>query len=103
MYVWLVDMWLSYEYEGINKLSSKNKINDKLGIINVIYNGETLDTIDVYLDKTLHFNLLLFLIQTKMIYPTILIIIAIISIVLIHNKNILYNLYLIACNITLGL
>ena len=78
---------VSYEYEGINKLSSKNKINDKLGIINVIYNGETLDPIDVYLDKTLHFNLLLFLIQTKMIYPTILIIIAIISIVLIHNKN----------------
>ncbi len=79
-----------YKYNGIGALSSKNKINDKLGTIDIIYNNEVLDSIDVYLDKSLRFSLLLFLTQTKLIYPTILLLVIVllsIIIILVRKKT----------------
>ncbi len=79
-----------YKYNGIDALSSKNKINDKLGTIDIIYNNEVLDSIDVYLDKSLRFSLLLFLTQTKLIYPTILLLVIVllsIIIILVRKKT----------------
>lgn len=79
-----------YKYNGIDALSNKNKINDRLGTIDIIYNNEVLDSIDVYLDKSLKFSLLLFLTQTKLIYPTILLLVIIllsIIIILVRKKT----------------
>lgn len=59
---------IKYEYNGLNKISYKNRIGDKLGIVNIIYDGITIDTFDVFLTETVNFNLFLFLLQTKIIY-----------------------------------
>ena len=47
---------IKYEYNGIDTISKKIKTNDKLGSINIIYDGEVLDTYDVYLDSDIEYN-----------------------------------------------
>lgn len=47
---------IEYVYNGIDTISKKIKTNDKLGSINIIYDGEVLDTYDVYLDSDIEYN-----------------------------------------------
>lgn len=66
---------ITYHYNGIDSLSYKNKKEDKIGYLNILYNNEVLDTIDVYLKKDISFAILPFLIQTKLIYIVMLILV----------------------------
>ena len=59
---------IKYEYNGLDKISYKNKIGDKLGSVNIIYDDNIIDTFDVFLTETINFSLLTFLLQTKLIY-----------------------------------
>lgn len=59
---------IKYEYNGLDKISYKNKIGDKLGSVNIIYDDNKIGTFDVFLTETINFNLLTFLLQTKLIY-----------------------------------
>jgi D-alanyl-D-alanine carboxypeptidase (penicillin-binding protein 5/6) len=46
---------LEYEYKGVEELTYKNKVGQKLGVVSVKYNDEVLTTYDVYLDDTLEY------------------------------------------------
>lgn len=48
---------VKYEYDGIEVLTPKNKINDKIGKISIIYNGKKLDEYDIYLKKKIESNI----------------------------------------------
>lgn len=75
---------LIYSYNGTNEISHKNKIGEKLGVVDITYNGELINTIDIYLNSAIDFNLFYFLIQTKLIIP-IIILILIITLLCIKN------------------
>ena len=70
---------IEYVYDGIDSIDKKIKTNDKLGIISIKYNGEVLDTYDVYLDTDIEYN--------KHYLKYIIIGLIIISIVFIIYKN----------------
>ncbi len=70
-----------YKYNGIDTISYKNKIGEKLGTVDIIYNDQVMDTIDIFLTTTINFNLLSFLKQTKLIYPIIIVILFIILLI----------------------
>ena len=59
---------IKYEYNGLDKISYKNKIGDKLGSVNIIYDDNKIGTFDVFLTETINFSLFRFLLQTKLIY-----------------------------------
>ena len=42
---------IDYSYEGIDELTYKNKLGDKLGVVTVKYDGKVLTKFDVYLDE----------------------------------------------------
>ena len=46
---------IKYVYNGIEELTFLNKLGDKIGTIDVLYEGEKLATYDVYLDKKLSY------------------------------------------------
>lgn len=48
---------IKYEYNGIEMITKKNKLNDKLGTINIKYKDEILDTYDVYLLDVIEYKL----------------------------------------------
>lgn len=66
---------ITYIYDGVKSLSYKNKQNEKIGTIKIIYEDEILDTINIYLEDKINFSIFYFLTQTKLIYPVILILI----------------------------
>lgn len=43
------------EYEGISKITNKNKNGDKLGTINFIYNSDIIYTYDIYLKQNIKY------------------------------------------------
>ena len=47
---------LNYEYDGVDKITSKNNKGDRLGKINVTYEGEVLMTYDVFLNDELSYH-----------------------------------------------
>ncbi len=49
---------LKYKYDGIDILSPKNKVGDKIGTINIVYDDEILDKYDLYLDEEIKSNVL---------------------------------------------
>ena len=59
---------LTYNYKGIKEISYKNNVGEKLGTVDIIYDDKIMDTIDVFLNETIKFDLLSFLIQSKYIY-----------------------------------
>ena len=48
---------LKYEYNGYQELTPDNKKGENIGTISIKYNGETLDTYNIKLDKTIKSNL----------------------------------------------
>lgn len=54
---------LTYQYEGINEVNYFTKVGSKLGVVDVVLNGEIIDRIDIVLKEKLTFSLLAFLIN----------------------------------------
>lgn len=79
---------ITYEWNGPSKISYKNHLGDKLGTIDIIYNEKILESIDVYLNNKISFNLISYLIQTKIIYPIGIITIIFIFLIVLLNKKI---------------
>lgn len=52
---------ITLEYAGISLLTPDNKVGSKLGIINVMYKGDVIDTINVMLNEEIHFNIFRFI------------------------------------------
>ena len=46
---------IDYSYDGINELTFKNKLGDKLGVVTVKYEGKELTKFDVYLDADIKY------------------------------------------------
>lgn len=66
---------IKYEYDGIDIITKKVKLNDKLGTINIKYNNELLDTYDVYLNEKIEFKMELYLKIIIIITPILLVLI----------------------------
>ena len=45
---------ISYEYDGIGEISSDNNVNDFIGVVNIYYNTKLIDSINLYLNKTIY-------------------------------------------------
>lgn len=78
---------IKYEYNGLDKISYKNKIGEKLGSVNIIYDGIIMDTFDVFLTDTIKFSLFTFLLQTKLIYLITTIIVVLLIIICFSKKK----------------
>ncbi len=78
---------IKYEYNGLDKISYKNKIGEKLGSVNIIYDGSIMDTFDVFLTDTIKFSLFTFLLQTKLIYLITTIIVVLLIIICFSKKK----------------
>lgn len=73
---------LIYLYDGTDEISYKNKIGDKLGVVNIFYDNKLIDTIDIILTSTINFSLFNYLVQTKLIFPIIIMLLFISLIIL---------------------
>lgn len=78
---------ITYKYIGLDSLSYKNNPSEELGKIQIVYENEVLDTIPVYLNEETNLDIIPFLIQTKLIYVIIFIIIITIYLVFKYKKN----------------
>jgi len=47
---------IEYQYVGIDTITKKVKLNDKLGTINIKYNGKILDTYNIYLQEKIEYK-----------------------------------------------
>lgn len=47
--------YITYQYNGLEEISSKNKKGDKLGTISLIYENEVINSYDVYLNDNLEY------------------------------------------------
>lgn len=72
---------ITYKYTGLDFLSYKNKPTEEFGKIEIIYENEILDTVPIYLNDEIKIDIIPLLIQTKLIYVIICIIIISIYIV----------------------
>jgi D-alanyl-D-alanine carboxypeptidase len=52
---------LDIKYKGINLLTTKNKINEKLGVVSVKYSDDTFYTTDIILKNEIKFNIFRFI------------------------------------------
>lgn len=82
---------IKYEYDGIDIITKKVKLNDKLGTISIKYNGELLDTYDIYLNEKIEYKMELYLKILIIIIPILLILI-IRKITKKNKKSIMKNL-----------
>ena len=74
---------ISINYNGLNELSYKNKIDSKIGTINCYYDNELIYSEDIYLKEDIHINI----IKILMKYWYFLILIPIILIIFLIRKN----------------
>jgi D-alanyl-D-alanine carboxypeptidase (penicillin-binding protein 5/6) len=82
---------IEYVYDGIDTIDKKIKLNDKLGTISIKYNGELLDTYDIYLNEKIKYKMELYLKILIIIIPILLILI-IRKITKKNKKSIMKNL-----------
>ena len=78
------------EYQGVKTISPETRKNSKLGILNIYYDDELLDTIDITLNKDLHYDLIAYILKHKIIVVSIasfLISILLIWLISIKNKQ----------------
>ena len=75
---------VKYVYKGLNEISTFNKKGKKLGVLNIYYQDELIDTQNIVLNTQLNFNVFSFIKEEILII--IIIIMAIITIKLIHKK-----------------
>lgn len=78
---------ITYKYTGLKELSYKNDYQEELGQIEIIYDNEVLDIIPIYLEQKIYFNLLPFIIKTKLIYIIVLAIAILACIIYILKKK----------------
>ena len=77
---------ITYNYRIPKKISYKAKKDDKLGSVTVLYDGEEVKTVDLYLQQDLHISIIKFIFFN--IIPTLLIFIIIVLIVKSNKKTI---------------
>ena len=56
---------VTYKYAGINVVDSSMKKGDKIGKVNIYYDGNKIDSMDIILNKTPEFSILKFIIVHK--------------------------------------
>lgn len=81
---------ITFKYNGINEVGAFNKLGEKLGTLSIYYQGKKIDSVDVVLNKKLHFSINNFIKHYKLIILNIIIsVIVVLSIVLviIGRKN----------------
>ncbi len=71
---------ITYQYNGLEEISSKNKKGDKLGTISLIYENEVINSYDVYLNDNLEY-------YHPYLYLTIIVIVVIFVLLLFKLKN----------------
>ena len=79
---------VTLQYNGINEVTIDMEEGTKLGYINILYNGDVLKIIDIYLPEKIKFSILVFLKENiNYVISAILIIVLIILNVIIKRKN----------------
>ncbi len=71
---------LSYDYDGIDEVTSLTKKGSRLGTVKIYYNNELLKEVDVYLDKNIKY-------KTKMFIPLIFILLVVIALLVYKNRK----------------
>lgn len=71
---------ITYQYNGLEEISSKNKKGDKLGTISLIYENEVINSYDVYLNDNLEY-------YHPYLYLTIIVIVVIFVLLLFKLKK----------------
>lgn len=71
---------ITYQYNGLEEISSKNKKGDKLGTISLIYENEVINSYDVYLNDNLEY-------YHPYLYLTIIVIVVIFILLLFKLKK----------------
>ena len=51
---------LEIKYDGVDTVNFNEKVGSKLGTISLVYEGNTLDSFDTFLNNKLHFSILAF-------------------------------------------
>lgn len=72
------------KYSGLEEISYKNKLGEKIGKVDVYYNNEKIDTINIILNEKLKFDLKKYLLNN--IYIVIIAIVLIIGLLIIIKK-----------------
>ena len=57
-----------YKFTGLNELSYKNETNETIGVVDIFYENQIIDTMEIYLTRKIEFDVISFLIQTNLIY-----------------------------------
>lgn len=58
---------LEYKYDGVELINSNMKKGEKLGTVNIIYNGEVLTTEEIILDRDVSFSIEKYIKENKLI------------------------------------
>lgn len=77
---------IEIKYEGVNLLTTKSKIGSKLGVVNIIYEDEVIDSIDIMLNEKINFNLFRYIKKNRIIC-----IIIVLSIIIVYLKYLQYK------------
>ena len=78
---------LEYVYNGIPGLFGNEKKGTYLGVVEVIYEGETIDTLEIRLENDLTFDHIKYLKQYTYLIPIVLGVIFIVILLIILRKN----------------
>ena len=89
----LLDYNAVLQYEGKKVITPNMKVNTKIGSIQVMYQDEIIDTIDIILNSKISFSLIAFIIANKRIIISIGILIMLTVVMLYRMKRKLYRKY----------
>lgn len=78
---------VSIHYEGLDTLSSKQKVGDKVGTITIKYDNKEISVVDAILETEIHFSMIQFLLQNIILVGLITIAIVYVIVNLIRKKN----------------
>lgn len=78
---------VSIKYDGINEIDNKIKKYETIGKASIYYDNELITTIDIVLNDEYKFSIMNYLIETKLLYFSIVLIILIILLPLIFHKK----------------
>ena len=76
------------KYKGINTITPKNKKGDKLGTLEIYYQDNWVDTLDITLEKDVHFSIIKFLETNKYLIIASITYITIIILTIVITKKI---------------
>ena len=77
---------LEYKYTGIKIITRKNKVGEKLGKVDIVYDGTKLTTVDIILKEKPRFSIIKYLLDHKLLVISILFILILFMRVRRHKK-----------------